>query len=120
MHPGCRCVDRVALFDSGAEQLDVVEPEADGFAPLKPAFICNKPTRLDFGFHAQKARFPPPRCYAGFCTDSKGRRCAAGFATCLVPSVYILLRDLKGGISGCRMLLIGFEVPALAVLTQGR
>ena len=34
--------------------------------------------------------------------------------------VYILLCDLKGGISSYRMLLIGFEVPALPVLTQGR
>lgn len=73
-HSRCQCDEQVVLFDSGSEQADVAEPDADGFAPLKPTFICSKLTRLDFGFHAQKAGFEPPRCHASFCTDSKGRR----------------------------------------------
>lgn len=62
------------LFGGGSEQLNVVEPEADGFAPPKPAFIYNKPTWLIFDFCAEKASFQPLRCYAGLCTDSKARR----------------------------------------------
>lgn len=53
VHSGWWCVDQVLLESSS-------EPEGDGFPPVKPAFVHNKPTWLDFGFRAQKA------IYAGF------------------------------------------------------
>lgn len=64
VHSGCWCV---VLLESSSEQLAGPEPEGDGFPPVKPAFVHNKPTWLDFGFRAQKA------VYASFCTASKGR-----------------------------------------------
>lgn len=66
VHSGCWCVDQ-ALLESSSEQLAGPEPEGDGFPPIEPAFVHNKPTWLDFGFCAQKA------VYTGFCTASKGR-----------------------------------------------
>lgn len=43
VHSGCWCVDQV-LLKSSSEQLAGPEPEDDGFPPIEPAFVHNKPT----------------------------------------------------------------------------